>query len=117
MNRMKLLVALTLAIPAAAFAGFTQNFEVTISGDTAQGTIAGARTSADNIQYMNCVDGDYAYCVARSASGNIQACFTVDDHQRAVIRSVTSNSRIFFQRASDGSCARMYVFNGSQHLE
>jgi len=106
-----------LAVPAVALAGYTSLHGVIISGDEAQGTVVGARNAPDRMQYISCIDGDYAYCIARDAKGTVQSCYTLDDHQRAVIRSVTSNSYIQFTSGDDGTCEHLFVRNGSQHLE
>ena len=110
------LLAAAVAVPTIAAAGYNAAYEVYIEGARAQGTIVGARRSTDPMMYMMCVDGDYAYCIAVTSDA-VQSCYSIDDHQRAVIRSVGPTSVVYFERADDGHCDRVFVYNGSQYLE
>jgi hypothetical protein len=119
MKRVSILCGLlaAIAVPAAAVAGFTANYQVSITNIGASGSVVGARKSNDSLQYIMCVDGEYAYCIARDSANIVQSCWSVDDHQRAVMRAVGPASSIYFEWAGDGHCSRVFVYNGSQYLQ
>ncbi len=113
-----LVVLAGLLVPAAAYAGFTANYRVTIYSNGAQGTMHGARNASDSKQFIGCGSYDsYASCFARGADGTVRSCYTFDAGKIAAIGTVASNSRIYFTSNSDGTCSYISVNNGSQYLE
>lgn len=88
----------------------------------AVGTMSDARGSADSQQWIGCYTNAYpgsyasATCYATNATGTSRSCSTSDANLIQAIRSLTSESYLYFQWKSDGSgqCDYVFVENSSR---
>ena len=127
MNKRNIILAALLA-SSAAFAGHAQLTGVSITDaatyTAAEGTLRGARNSADYVQFIGCsiyaVSGSYVtHCWARDATGRNFSCnLTNHDPTARVVGSISAISWIRFQvdDAVPGRCATVSVNNTSMHL-
>lgn len=110
---------LALAVIAVtASAGLRWSYPVTIN-DTSRyvvGTMADARASADSVQYIGCNHNSLnaASCYGTNSAGLSRSCSTNNPAHLAVIRSISSESYIFFQWNTDGTCSYVFVENSSR---
>jgi hypothetical protein len=124
LNRYKFAALTTLAIGMVmvthlATAGQRLVYPVGIN-DTyrfAVGTMSDARGSADSQQWIGCSTNAYpssttagAFCYAVNSSGMQRSCTTYDANLVQAIRTITSESYIYFVWKSDGSGQCDYVF-------
>lgn len=122
MTKLSLLLAgavAATATPSGALAGYHQTVEVTFYSNFTYGSVSDVRRSADNVQYIQCVDyGSYGVCRARDKSGVSRACTTYDATLRALMGNINDTSLIRFQYALSGStCALVEVTNSSIYLD
>src|SRR5687767_14603019 len=83
-----------------SLAGSKANHFVSISGLTAQGSLGGARNSADSVQQIGCsihqgsIGGlahtDDVHCIAVTAAGAVLGCFTTNQEFFHVVDSINS---------------------------
>jgi hypothetical protein len=127
MTKRNIILAALLA-SSAAFAGHAQVTAVSIidaaTYTAAEGTLRGARNSADYTQFIGCsiytVSGSYiTHCWARDATGRTLSCNqTNHDPTARAVSSINAISWIRFQidDAVPGRCASVNVTNNSMHL-
>ena len=100
-----------------AWAGNVSLHEVYINPDNsgANGTLAGARYSADSTQYIGCDHyGSQMYCFARDKSGRTLLCSSTDPRFVDAVKGMTDSSYLHFTTTSYGSaCTTLAVNNSS----
>lgn len=115
------LVLATVAAPALAGYEFLQ--EVSVTATSAQGSISGARRSADAVQYIYCtasatlsgaISGG---CNARDKLGNMRSCSTTVPAMIDAIESIDDSSFVLFQVNGSGQCSSISVYRGSQYMD
>jgi hypothetical protein len=110
-----------------AWAGTIANSQVSIGYDgstpvNAEGTLTGARYSADGVQYIRCdvvQVNHYApdvTCAARDLTGRTVFCASTDPRFADAVKGMTDSSYISFTFTSDGICTDMEVTNASYTL-
>jgi hypothetical protein len=89
----------------------------------AEGSMAGARDSADNTQYIGCYSfklangGAAVKCVAENTEGRYLFCTGYDSKWAEPVKAMTSSSFVQFATASaNGNCLTLKVDNNSQYL-
>ena len=103
------------------WAGFQYTHLVTIdtTAQAAAGSIADARSSADNVQYIGCEvyasnpGGSTMYCSAKDSTGGYVNCTSSDPDLVNAARSVNGDSDILFFWDSNAACTSLYVQNYS----
>ncbi len=116
MKRMIKVGALLILAASASlsYAGARYQNQVYVSQQNrvAYGSLVDARGSADNQQYIGCyVYNGQAGCYAIDASGFGGSCYTTDAATIATIRSVSSESIVYFTWNNDGTCNYMQTNN------
>lgn len=113
-----------LALPTVAIAGYHHISEVVVRTNQAYGSVAAARNSSDNFQYIGCgtiVDtiwggGTYGQCTAEDRNGVRVACRTTNPEMMQAMATVGELSFISFVFNSSGTCTYVYVTNASNYL-
>ena len=106
----------------SAWAGAASLPQVFVSSDSASGTMAGARYSADNQQYIGCQfwnnGGPSVTCAARDSTGKTFFCYSFQSQHAAAVKGITDSSRIGFgsPAGNNGACGHVYVENYSDFL-
>jgi hypothetical protein len=106
-----------LANTAPTWAGQALISEVEIGSDYASGSVQATRYSSDQTQYIGCLSYE---CYAKDIYGAVRRCFVGDSATRAVIRTITDHSHIFFTlKVSQGitTCNVLSINNGSFYLK
>jgi hypothetical protein len=92
------------AFAPAARAGLAVDYPVNISGKTASGSMNGARTSADSVQYIGCSlkydvvsDKTEVSCVARNEFEKSLGCSTTKSSFVPVAGGISDYAWIFFK--------------------
>lgn len=113
---------------ATAHAGAVTNSAVAIDSNTASGSLAFVRGTADGTQYIECSNGVhtqikqvYAQCIARDASGTSFSCSSQNPDIIAAVRSISNTSFISVSSYGtmpngDRECTLLTVFNSSRYL-
>ncbi len=124
MNRRIALASLiSVAVASPALAGYGYLQEVSVTSTSAQGSVSGARRSADAVQYIYCaasatlsgaVSGS---CNARDKLGNVRSCSTTVPAMIDAIQSIDDSSFILFQVNGSGQCSSISVYRGSQYMD
>lgn len=107
------------------WAGYVDLSEVEVVTDLAnvgRGTMAGARYSADNRQYIGCTlqhsGGPFVRCYARDKTGKSLFCTSTDATLVNAAKALTDYSSIAFRLApGTSSCESLSVSNSSSHLK
>ena len=121
MKNMKLKIAGAMMLAGFAggnvWAGAVSSSPVSISGNTASGSIHTARYSSDSVQSIGCGSyGGSGFCLAASASGAGGSCATTDAALIDVMRAINPGSYVYFQWDASGNCTYVLVNNNSQGL-
>ncbi|MFH0341297.1 MAG: hypothetical protein ACHBNF_04035 [Chromatiales bacterium] len=89
----------------------------------AEGSMVGARDSADSQQYIGCYSfrlatgGPAVKCVAQDFTGRYLFCTGYDSKWAEPVKAMTSSSFVQFASAStNGNCLRLHVENNSRYL-
>ena len=112
-----------LGFAGSALAGFTNHYQVNISGNTAWGSFIGARNSADAVQFISCASVNftgssvYGICQARTATNVTKTCTTTDPAHLEAIRGLSNESYIYMRWTDAGICDYLYVSTGSIYHE
>lgn len=112
-----------LAAAGSAMAGFTNHYQVNISGNTAYGSFIGARNSADVVQFISCASVNftassvYGVCQARTAANVTKTCTTTDPAHLEAIRGLSNESYIYMRWTDAGICDYIYTSTGSPYHE
>jgi hypothetical protein len=82
------------------------------------GSIAGARNSSDNVQFIGCnatTDnwGSVGNCVAEDATGLFRPCWTYDAGMIATIRAMKGDSEVEFEWDDNFYCTLVYTNENS----
>lgn len=114
-------MAAAALIGTSAWAGFKSATEVNVSGNSAYGSLASARNSADGVQYIGCHLYTYntgsasVACYATSASGVQGSCSSTNALIVDAVRSMNGDSYILFRWDTAGACTYLVVSNASQY--
>lgn len=112
-----------LAFAGSAMAGWTNHYQVNISGNTAWGSFIGARNSADNTQFISCASvnftgsAPYVTCQARTAAGVNKYCTSTDPGHIEAVRGLSNESYLYMTWTDAGICNYIYTSTGSQYHE
>lgn len=117
-----------LAIPGMTYAGHRIDASVrVVDGRHAEGSVAGARQSADSVQAIGCslqttaTDALVGQCYATDSAGNSLTCVTNHAGHHRVIAAISSTSYISFsvsafrKKGEAVECGNLFVDNGSSH--
>ncbi|MFZ5638425.1 MAG: hypothetical protein ACOY82_17750 [Pseudomonadota bacterium] len=110
-------LAALLSVAAIAEAGTRWAYQVSISDVSryAVGTTTDARGSADVNQSIGCNHNTtFASCYATNSAGLSRSCTTSNAALIDVIRSIGSESYIYFTWNTDGTCNYVLVENSSR---
>jgi hypothetical protein len=104
-----------------AWAGAVSHPTVFIGATGADGSMAGARYSADHIQYIGCsysaTGGPFVTCFARDNTGKSLFCVGNNSGYAAAARAITDFSYIQFDVPPDSAtCSLLWVYNYSYYL-
>lgn len=130
MKKLVFLLATMVATAGAAVAGTVARNEVSIgawsTGNIAQGTTFGARSSADSNQHIGCfvfvMSNGYRSvgCTARTADGQSLSCINDDAAVNAPLinaaQAISSSSYMYFVSDGAGKCVTIYVDNSSRYV-
>jgi hypothetical protein len=104
-----------------AWAGVVSRPQVSVGTSGAEGSMAGARYSADRKQYIGCqfsnTYGPYVICSATDKNGKSYFCTGYGSHVAAAAKSITDFSFISFGAALGASCDDLKVDNSSYLLK
>ena len=109
--------AALLSTAMIASAGSRLVYQVGINDASrfAVGTMTDARGSSDNVQAIGCYhNAGFASCYATNSAGLGRSCTTTNPALIDVIRSIGSESYLYFQWNTDGTCNYVFVENGSR---
>lgn len=109
--------AAMLSTATIAIAGSRWVYQVGINDASrfAVGTMTDARGSSDNVQTIGCYhNSGTASCYATNSAGLSRSCTTANAALIDVIRSISSESYLYFQWNADGTCNYVFVDNGSR---
>lgn len=110
-------LAALLSVAAIAQAGTRWAYQVSINDGSryAVGTMTDARGSADYNQSIGCYHNTAsATCYATNSAGLSRSCTTSNVAMIDVIRSISSESYIYFMWNTDGTCNYVLVENSSR---
>ncbi len=106
---------LSTAMIASAGARLVYQVGINDASRFAVGTMADARGSSDNVQTIGCYHNTgFASCYATNSAGLSRSCTTTNAALIEVIRSIGSESYLYFQWNTDGTCSYVFVDNGSR---
>ena len=96
--------------------------QVAIGPYAASGSMAGARYSADNQQYIGCVssntNGVFVYCTAQDNAGKFFSCVSSESRHLTAVKAMTDFSNISFSvTPGTGLCNGLTIDNYSYHLK
>jgi hypothetical protein len=115
-GRFLAITAAAAMLSAAAFAGHksSQNVVISTGSRFANGDAGHVHNSSDTVQYIMCRSfGTSGACFARNKDNVVRSCSTTSSSMLNGIRSITSESYIYFQWDEDGVCTSITVENGS----
>ncbi len=104
----------------SALAGQRWNYPVSINETSryAVGAMADVRGTSDYNQAIGCWNNagptPAAGCLAINSAGLTKSCFTYNTTVIDAIRTVSTDSYIYFQWNTDGTCAYVYIDNNSR---
>ncbi len=105
-----------------AWAGQVSPGQVFVGPTHASGSMAGARYSADNQQYIGCqfwnISGPFVTCGARNSIGQTYFCYSTESRHAAAVKGITDSSRIGVASSTlnPAVCDNLYVENYSDYL-
>ncbi len=119
-----ILLAASALVPAFATAGLKSTHEVAIgatpgvSGRTrAQGSIMGARNSADSVQYIGCrANQEIGYCYAKDKAGRAFMCSSSAPAMLTAITAVNASSHLIIDADGLGICRNLEITNMSRYV-
>jgi len=119
----KLLLLSSLLAPVAVFAGTKVTSNVYVTTGYASGAPGTARASADNYQYVRCVQsatagaGGFALvqCIFRNSQGVLGNCWSDEPSLMAVVSGMNSDSQVVAYWDGAGKCTSIDVTKGSEH--
>ncbi|WP_257462354.1 hypothetical protein [Archangium lipolyticum] len=117
-------VAGALLVATSAVAGFksSQQVVVDVTNRHAQGSLGGARNSADSMQYIGCYTQSVSpfttiigQCYARDASGTYVSCSSTAPGFVNMVQSLNGDSDIAFGWDASNTCTSIIIFNTSDN--
>jgi len=117
------------SLPARAGLATRNEVYIDPSGTTAQGSLTGARYSADNGQYIGCDvyfdrrpnSGPWAsaYCFAGDKTGRSTYCSSTDARFIDAVKGMTDSSHLYFRVSNTYTrvCSDLEVTNDSAYLK
>lgn len=118
MMKAGLMIAL-LASVGAALAGARGRAEVYIDPRSrhADGNLVDARGSSDSLQRIGCLtySSNRGVCVATDSTGNSAGCYSVDPGTVQTMRSLDSDSYLYFDWDENGVCTTVFVYKSSMY--
>ena len=111
-----------LLLGSTTWAGQVSHPQVLIFPTSAQGSMYGARSSADTVQYIGCnlssgPNGANVGCSARNSAGQFKSCFSNNAFHREAVRAMTAYSYVFFTlNPTTGQCSNVNINNSSIYL-
>jgi hypothetical protein len=112
-----------LLLGSTTWAGQVSHPQVSVfANSSAQGSMYGARRSADTTQYIGCTlnagpSGANVGCSARNSAGTYIACNSTNAYHREAVTAMTAYSWLYFTiNATTGECRNVVVRNDSMHL-
>jgi hypothetical protein len=117
------------SLPAWAGAATRNEVYISPSGASAQGSLTGARYSADSTQYIGCDvyierrpnAGPYAsaYCFAGDKAGKSTYCYSTDARIVNAVKGMTDSSHLSFSvpNLTTRVCADLTIDNASLYLK
>lgn len=116
MMKAGLMIALIASV-GAAFAGAGSRPEVYVDarGRHADGSLVAARGSSDSMQSIGCLtySSNRGVCVARDSAGNSGACYSINPDTVQAMRSLDSDSYLYFDWDENGVCTFLFVQKSS----
>lgn len=113
---------LTIALVAsvgAAFAGYRVQPEVRVDpkGRNADGSLVDARGSSDSVQHIGCTTYSHTLglCFAKDSSDRLVSCYSVDPGTVQTMRSLDSDSYLYFSWDENGVCTTLFVVKSSMY--
>ena len=95
--------------------------KVMIGAGFANGSMVGARSSADSNQYIGCSFenryGPSVWCSAQDATGKYFLCMKNDARWATTVKAITDYSYISLSGRGDGSCDYLTIENSSSHIK
>jgi hypothetical protein len=117
-----LMLLIVTFVSATAYAGRVEDepVRVDLADKSASGSIASARYSADNRQYIGCAmhyhfGREFAICYATTATGVSGHC-TASGDQLKIVATIQSISEIYFSWDSTGKCTQLIISNSSTYF-
>jgi hypothetical protein len=106
-----------------AWAGYVYHPQVLVfANSSAQGSMHGARSSADTIQYIGCTlnggpNNANVACTARNSTGTFIVCTSTNAYHREAVTAMTAYSWVSFSiNSTTGECRNVIVRNDSAYL-
>jgi hypothetical protein len=103
------------------WAGAKDTPEVTVAPNFAEGSMVGARYSADSQQYIGCSfenrSGPSVVCFAQDKTGKNYVCYKNDATWATAVKSINDFSFLRFGGTAIGSCDSLTVENSSRRLK
>jgi hypothetical protein len=116
-------VAGALLAATSAVAGFrsSQEVMVDVTNRHAQGSLGGARNSADSMQFIGCYTQSVSpfttiigQCSARDASGTYVSCSSTAPGFVNMVQSLNGDSSLAFGWDASNTCTSIIIFNNSE---
>jgi hypothetical protein len=118
MMKAGLMIALVASV-GAALAGARARAEVYVDqrGRYADGNLVDARGSSDSLQRIGCLtySSGRGFCVASDSTGNSAGCHSMDPGTLQVMRSLDSDSYLYFDWDENGVCTTVFVYKSSMY--
>lgn len=118
MMKAGLMIALIASV-GAALAGARGRAEVYIDPRSRQadGNLVDARGSSDSIQRIGCFTYSFnrGVCLAVDSAGNSGSCYSINPDMIQIMRSLNSDSYVFFEWNESNVCTMIYVDKSSVH--
>lgn len=118
MMKAGLMIALIASV-GAAFAGAGSRPEVYIDprGRHADGSLVAARGSSDSVQRIGCLTYSFnrGVCTATDSAGNSAGCYSVNPDTVQTMRSLDSDSYLYFDWDENGVCTTVFVHKSSTY--
>jgi hypothetical protein len=105
-----------------AWAGEVSLPQVSVSASGASGSMAGARYSKDNRQYIGCsfsnTNSPFVRCSATDKTGKSISCASTDAQWLAALKTITDFSHLSFSvTPGSASCDSLQLENASRFLK
>ena len=113
------------SIPARAGLAISKEVYISLSGDSVQGALTGARYSADGVQYLTCSSEGaltaataFIECEAGDKRGKFFYCLSSDPRFVDAVKGMTDASDLYITKNRiSGQCTNIEVTNESAYLK